>query len=221
MIMTKALDGPRLGPAAGGAPDSLVVLLHGYGASGDDLIALGRHWQPLLPRTAFVAPNAPERLPQATLAGYQWFHLTLQDPGEYWRGVQKAAPALQAFIDAELFRQDLLPARLVLVGFSQGTMMALHLGLRQGVPPAAVVGFSGLLAMPAGSKPHDVTSRPPTMLIHGEADDVIPVEALLMSACGLAAQGVPVEWHVRPALGHGIDETGLALAGGFLKHALG
>ena len=132
--MTRPLDGPRLEPR-GHAASALVVLLHGYGANGDDLIALGEGWRRWLPDAAFVAPNAPQTIP-GMYGGLQWFALTLRDPSEYWRGVEAARPAVDRFLDAELARYRLPPSRLVLVGFSQGTMMALHIGLRRPAAPA-------------------------------------------------------------------------------------
>src|SRR5215813_13306486 len=137
--MLRALDGPRLAPVSGRAT-ALVVLLHGYGANGDDLIALAHGWRGRLPDAAFVAPNAPEAVP-GMLGALQWFALTLQDPGEYWRGVVAAAPSLDRFIAKELARLGVTAHRLALVGFSQGTMLALHVGLRQAVAPAAVVAY--------------------------------------------------------------------------------
>src|SRR6266436_7376631 len=141
------LDGPRLEPRAAPARQ-LVVFLHGYGADGNDLIDIGRAWQALLPQTAFVSPHAPEPCGQAPV-GRQWFPLTFRDPDERWRGVNAAAPALNRFLDAELARRKLPASALALVGFSQGTMMALHTGLRRATAPAAIVGYSGLLVVPS------------------------------------------------------------------------
>ena len=214
--MTKQLDGPRLEPR-GRAASALVVLLHGYGANGDDLIALGEGWRRWLPDAAFVAPNAPLTIP-GMYGGLQWFPLTLRDPSEYWRGVEAARPALDRFLDAELARYRLAPGRLVLVGFSQGTMMALHVGLRRAAAPAGIVAYSGLLAGPEHLGA--TTARPPVLLIHGEADDLIPVEALHTAREALAQAGLPVEWHVRPGLGHGIDPEGQAMAGSFIAEVL-
>jgi len=126
------LDGPRLAPRSGTA-QQLVVFLHGYGADGNDLIEIGRAWQQLLPHAAFVSPHAPEPCGQAPV-GRQWFALTFRDPNERWIGVNKAAPVLERFLEAELARHKLPPSALALVGFSQGTMMALHVGLRRAVP---------------------------------------------------------------------------------------
>ncbi len=214
--MIQQLDGPRLEPC-GRMASTLVVLLHGYGANGDDLIALGEEWRRWLPDAAFVAPNAPEAIP-GMYGGLQWFPLTMRDPGERWRGVVAARPALDRFLDAELVRYRLGPGRLVLVGFSQGTMMALHVGLRRAAAPAAVVGYSGLLAGPEHLG--EITVRPPVLLIHGEADDLIPADALHMAREQLAHAGVGVEWHVRPGLGHGIDPVGQLIAAQFMAQAL-
>ena len=216
VVTTGQLDGPRLEPH-GRSPSALVVLLHGYGANGDDLIALGDAWRQWLPDVAFVAPNAPQTIP-GMYGGLQWFALTLRDPSEYVRGVEAAQPALDRFLDAELARYRLAPSRLVLVGFSQGTMMALHVGLRRPAAPAAIVAYSGLLAGP--DRLGETTARPPVLLIHGEADDLIPVEALHAGREALAGAGVPVEWHVRPGLGHGIDAEGQFMAAHFIAEVL-
>lgn len=214
------LDGPRLMPASGGTAKQLVVFLHGYGADGNDLISLGEHWRGVLPDAAFVSPHAPEVCGGNPFGGRQWFELTFRDPGERWRGVERAAPALHAFLDEELAGLGLADEALALVGFSQGTMMALHVGLRRARPMAAIVGFSGLLAGPE-HLPATITARPPVLLIHGDRDDVIPVEALAQARSVLSSAEVPVEWHARPGLAHGIDEDGLDIAGRFLADAFG
>ena len=212
------LDGPRLEPRSGKAR-RLVVFLHGYGADGNDLIELGRAWQPLLPDTAFVSPHAIEPCGQGPM-GRQWFPLTFRDPNERWIGVNKAGPVLEKFIEAELARRGLPPTALGLVGFSQGTMMALHVGLRRAAPPAAIVGYSGLFVLPEGAEPDaivtEVRSRPPVMLVHGDRDDLIPAQALFQAAQGLSGLGVPVEWHLSAGTGHGIDAEGLRHGGEFL-----
>jgi phospholipase/carboxylesterase len=217
------LDGPRLEPRSGRAR-SLVVLLHGYGADGNDLIDLGREWQSLLPDAAFVAPHAPEPCAGAPV-GRQWFALNLRDASERWHGTSRAAPALEAFLAAELARRNLPPPALALVGFSQGTMMALHAGLRRAAAPAAIVGYSGMLALPPGTQPGagalaEIRVRPPILLLHGVLDDLIPMQAMFQSANALAAAGVPVEWHLSPEIGHGIDNEGLRHGGQFLCRAL-
>jgi phospholipase/carboxylesterase len=215
------IDGPRLAPRSGTAKQ-LVVFLHGYGADGNDLISLGREWQSLLPDAAFVSPNAPEPCAGAPM-GRQWFGLTFRDPDERWRGVQKARPVLDQFLDAELARHSLPPSALALVGFSQGTMMALYTGLRREAI-AGIVGYSGVLVTPANEEAalksnEEIKSRPPVLLIHGDRDEVIPAQALFLSAQGLGAAGIPVEWHLSQGIGHGIDGDGLRHGGAFLQKA--
>src|SRR5690242_698260 len=162
------LDGPRLAPRSGKAK-SLVVFLHGYGADGNDLIETGRAWQPLLPDTAFVSPHAPRPCGQAP-TGREWFPLTMREPTERWTGVNAAAPLLNAFLDAELARHSLPGSALAVVGFSQGTMMALHVGLRRATAPAAIVGYSGMLVLPDAADldkfASEIRSQPPVLLIH-------------------------------------------------------
>ncbi len=213
----RMLDGPRL-EAASGTADSVVVLLHGYGADGEDLIPLAREWQPVLPQAAFVAPHAPEVLPMAGPAGRQWFPLTMRDPTEYWRGASAAGPMLAAFLEAEMPRHALPHNRLALVGFSQGAMMALHVGLRLEPAPGAVIGYSGMLAGPEHLPPP--RHQPAVLLVHGEEDEVIPIDALEAAREALASRGFAVEWHRRPGLGHGIDAAGLDLGGHFLAQGL-
>jgi phospholipase/carboxylesterase len=212
------IDGPRLEPRTGPAK-RLVVFLHGYGADGNDLIEIGRAWQPLLPDTAFVSPHAPQPCAGAPI-GRQWFALTFRDPDERWNGVNAAAPILNRFLDAELARRKLPPSALALVGFSQGTMMALHVGLRRAVAPAAIVGYSGLFVLPTGVEPAavaaEIKSRPPVLLIHGDHDELIPVQALFHATQALAALDIPAEWHVSAGIGHGIDQEGLRQGGEFL-----
>ena len=207
-----ALSGPTLAPARGPATH-LVVLVHGYGADGNDLIGLAQHWRALLPTVAFAAPNAPTRVPGS--AGYQWFPISRIDPHEMKKGVEIAAPVLDEYLDAELARLNLPPERLALVGFSQGTMLSLHLGLRRAVKPAAIVGFSGLLPGP----PPPLAVFPPILLTHGDQDQVIPPQALFLAANDLGAAGAGVQWHLAPGMGHGIDPEGLMLAGTFLDLA--
>jgi phospholipase/carboxylesterase len=211
------IDGPRLPPAAGGAARQLVVFLHGYGADGNDLIGLGREWARLLPHAAFVSPHAPEACGMAPM-GRQWFDLSLADPGRIATGVACALPVLDAFLDAELERHKLAPRALGLVGFSQGTMMALGVGLRRKPAPAAIVGYSGALAT-VEALPKDPQSAPEILLVHGDMDEMIPIDAMFMAREQLAQAGLAVEWHVAEGIGHGIDAQGLALGGAFLKQA--
>lgn len=211
----RQLSGPRLPPAKGTATH-LVVLCHGYGADGNDLIGLAPHWQRLLPTVAFVAPNAPERSPGA---GYQWFPISRLDPQEVRRGVEGAAAALNSFVDAELSRLGLSPDRLMFVGFSQGTMLSLHVGLRREIRPAAIVGYSGMLAAPE-ALPELRTDGPPVLLVHGDADTMIPFQAMFAAATALGRAGLPVQWHVSSGVPHSIDPEGLVLGGAFLAMAV-
>ncbi|HWX84529.1 MAG TPA: prolyl oligopeptidase family serine peptidase [Xanthobacteraceae bacterium] len=221
--MAAELDGPRLAPQSGTA-QQLIVFLHGYGADGNDLIDIGRAWQQYLPHAAFLSPHAPEPCGQAPV-GRQWFPLTFRDPNEKWVGVNKAAPVLERFLDAELTRHKLPASALALVGFSQGTMMALHVGLRRATAPTAIVGYSGLLALPSTVEAEtfaaEIKSRPPVLLVHGDRDDLIPPEALFDATQQLAGLGVPVEWHLSPGIGHGIDAEGLRHGGEFLARRFG
>ena len=206
-----ALSGPTLAPARGPATH-LVVLVHGYGADGQDLLGLANHWQGILPTVAFAAPDAPTRVPGSS--GYQWFPISRIDPHEMQKGVEVAGPQLDEYLDGELARLGLPPENLALAGFSQGTMLSLHVGLRRKVRPAAIVGFSGLLAglPPAGE-------IPPVLLTHGDSDQVIPPQAMFLAAAQLGAAGARVQWHLANGMGHGIDPEGLAIAGEFLDLA--
>jgi phospholipase/carboxylesterase len=205
------LKGPRLLPLRGEATH-LVVLVHGYGADGNDLISLAGNWQELMPTVEFVAPNAPERVPGAP-NGYQWFGLTDLNPQEKVRGVQTAAPVLDDFLKMEEARLGMTSQHVALVGFSQGTMLSLHVGLRRRF--AAIVGFSGSLVAP----PPAGAQAPPILLTHGTADQVIPALALFDAATTLGAAGACVQWHLAHGIGHGIDQLGMEMAGLFLADA--
>jgi len=212
------IDGPRILPAYGGPAKSLIVFLHGYGADGNDLIDLGRQFSPVLPETAFVSPDAPEDCAEAP-SGRQWFPLAQGDPQRLYTGVTGAAAGLDAFLDAELDRHDLSSTKLALVGFSQGTMMALHVGPRRKSQIAGIVGYSGLLAGPEHLA-DEMRSTPPVLLVHGDADPLIPTIALKAAAGTLGETGFSVEQHLRPGLQHGIDMDGLKLGVDFLTRVL-
>jgi phospholipase/carboxylesterase len=209
-----ALSGPRFAPRRGKA-DALVVLLHGYGSDGDDLISLAEPLSQALPGAAFVAPNAPQHCPGAR---FMWFPITELDPRAMHQGVVSAAPALKTFIAEELQRLGLGVDRLALIGFSQGTMLALYLGLT-GLKPAGVVGLSGVLTGDGTGETVLQDALAPFLLCHGTADQVIPPDALFMTASALAGAGARVQWHLAPGIGHGIDDSALSLTGGFLKLA--
>ena len=215
--MVETLEGPVLGPAAGGAPDHVVVFLHGVGADGNDLIGLAPSFQKTLPGAKFVSPHAPFPFDLGP-TGRQWF--SIQDLGLRLDGVAKAAPILDAFIDQVLETHGLAEDRLALVGFSQGTMMSLHVGLRRASAIAGILGYSGMLVGPERLA-REIKSRPPVMLVHGDADPVVPFSSLALAVGELEANGVDVGSHVCPGLGHGIDDAGLKIGLDFLGRVLG
>jgi phospholipase/carboxylesterase len=213
------LNGPSQKPASGGKPKQLVVLLHGLGADGNDLISLAPYWATALPDAEFVSPNAPFPCDMAPY-GRQWFSLQDRSPDVILAGVRAAAPILDGFLDDALAARGLDGSALALVGFSQGTMMSLYVGLRRAVAPAAIVGYSGAL-IAADRLPQEMKGKPPVLLIHGDADEIVPIERFEQAVAGLKAVGIEPQTLRRPGLGHGIDEEGLRAGGRFLKSALG
>jgi phospholipase/carboxylesterase len=213
------IDGPRQAPASGGDPKQLVILLHGLGADGDDLIGLAPHWAQILPDAAFAAPNAPFPCDMAPY-GYQWFSVQDRSPDAMLAGVESAASTLNAFIDSELARTGLGADKLALVGFSQGTMMSLYVAPRREAPVVAVVGYSGRLIAPERLN-EETVSRPPVLLIHGIEDDLVPFASMAEAETGLQGAGFTVESEARPGLGHGIDPEGLTRASNFLREKFG
>jgi phospholipase/carboxylesterase len=213
------LTGPEVPPASGGPAAQLVVLLHGVGVDGSDLIELAPFFAASLPDAAFVAPDAPEPFDLAPF-GRQWFSLQDRSGPAIAAGVRDSAPLLDAYIDAQLARWGLGEGDLALVGFSQGAMMALHVGLRRRRAPSAVVALSGAL-VDGGSLAAEITARPPVLLIHGERDDVVNPASLTTAEQTLTAVGVPVLTQLRPGLGHAIDNAVATLAQAFLAQAFG
>jgi phospholipase/carboxylesterase len=212
------LDGPRAAPASGKAATSVVVLLHGLGADGNDLISIAPIWASALLDTAFVAPNAPFPCDMAPF-GRQWFSLQSRDPVDMVAGIRAVADSLNAFLDAELARHGLSPDRLALMGFSQGTMTSLYVAPRRAAPVAGILGYSGALVH--GDVPSDpITARPPVCLIHGTADDVVPFSSMVGAETALRDANLEVESFPRPGLGHGIDEVGLGVGLAFLRRVL-
>lgn len=210
------LEGPRA-EAASGAKDSLVIFLHGYGADGNDLFGLAQALAPHLPNTAFRSPNAPERCAVNPM-GYQWFPISWLDgspESAMKEGAERAARTLHAYLDETLEEEGLTPDRVAIVGFSQGTMMSLNVVLRRPEPVAALVGFSGRLVEIDGTGP--ITSKPPVLLVHGDQDEMVPVDSIHEAREALAKEGVNVSWHISQGVGHGIAPDGLGLALEFIR----
>ena len=204
------LDGPSAGPASGGQPRQLVILCHGVGADGNDLIGLAPYFQKVLPEALFIAPDAPYPFDMAPF-GRQWFSLQDTSPESRLEGTKQAAPILNAFIDAKLAETGLQAKDLALVGFSQGTMVSLYTALRRPEPIAGVVGYSGML-LGTDTLADEITAKPPVLLCHGKMDDVVPYDSLPQAETHLRAVGVKVETVSRDGLAHGLDD-GCVMAG--------
>ena len=216
--MTQKLSGPMLAPQSGGLPRQVVVLLHGYGSDGQDLIALGQHWRPLLPEALFVAPNAPDACPDNPM-GYQWFPLRLDRTISRVEGAPAAREAIAGLLDELWAQTGLGPAETVLVGFSQGAMMSLHVAVRRPVEIAGVVAISGRLLRPELLAAEAVV-KPPVLLIPGDRDPVVPFSDMGKAGDALVGAGVPTYAHVMKGTGHGIAPDGLGVALQFLKERL-
>lgn len=181
------------------------------------MISLAPQWQETLPDTLFLAPHAPQQC-GILGAGYQWWGLSGFAPSALAAGAASAAPAIDAFIDRKLTEYELTEADLALVGFSQGTMMALHIGLRRPRAVAAVVGYSGMLTGTTGLAQSEL-SKPPVLLVHGTADPVVPVAALHMAESELRRLGVEVTTHISYGVPHTVDPVGLRLGRDFVANA--
>jgi phospholipase/carboxylesterase len=212
------LKGPVAVPASGRDPQSMVILLHGYGSNGADLMGLVPYWRASLPDTVFMAPNAPEICPGAP-GGYQWWSLADRGRESRAAGVRQAAPLVNAFIDMHRTAYDLANSKVALVGFSQGTMMALHVGPRRPEALAGIVGYSGMLA-DADALQTEVKTKPPLLLVHGDADQMVQFAAMGQAEAEFKRMGFEIGAHAARGLGHSIDETGLRLGGDFLARVL-
>lgn len=199
--------------AASGAPKSLIILVHGYGADGRDLIGLADPLAPHLPDTTFVAPNAPTPCTNNPM-GFQWFPIPwLDGSSEVEAGIAMAAAVelFNAYLDELATTEGIAPENTILLGFSQGTMMSLHVGPRRTAQFAGILGFSGRLLQPA-ALPAEIKSKPPILLVHGDQDDVVPYSSMAEAETGLTAAGLTVETHTSPGTGHGIAPDGLTKA---------
>lgn len=213
----KIVNGASLKPRSGEPPKKIVLLLHGFGSSGSDMISLAPAWADAMPDALFLAPHAPQRCGMMG-AGYQWWGLSGFAPSALAAGAAAAAPAIDAFIDRKLAQYGLTEADLALVGFSQGTMMALHVGLRRPRAVAAIVGYSGMLAGTLGLG-HDALPKPSVLLVHGTADPVVPIAALHMSESELKRLGIDVTTHISYGVAHSVDPVGLRLGRDFVADA--
>ena len=220
--MTRVLQSERREPVSG-TTKSIVVFLHGYGANGADLLGLADPLGQHMPDTLFVAPDAPESIPGMPF-GLQWFPIPWIDGSseeEAERGLMAAAEDLNAYLDALMVDEDVLPEQVVLFGFSQGTMMALHVAPRREDEIAGIVAFSGRLLSPELLMDETV-SRPPVLLVHGDADDVVPPQSLPQAAEALQEAGwQDVYAHIMKGTAHGIAPDGLQVALAFMTDKLG
>jgi len=219
--VTRVLECGRRAAQSGQA-DSLVVFLHGYGADGNDLLGLADSFVPHLPNTVFVAPDAPEKSVTNPM-GYQWFPIPWMDGStqeQAEEGMARAVDDLNAFLDHVMAREGVSASQTALLGFSQGTMMALHVAPRRGAEFAGVVGFSGRLVAP-DMLADAVRVRPPVLLLHGDQDNVVPPEALPEAAQALQGAGINVYAHIMKGTGHGIAPDGLGVALAFIRGRLG
>ncbi|MGG7646261.1 alpha/beta hydrolase [Rhodovulum sp. YNF3179] len=207
--------------AASGTGKTLVIFLHGYGADGADLLGLADPLAEHMPDTVFVAPNAPERC-AASPMGYQWFPIPWIDGSSEEaarEGMARAVEDLNGFLDKTHQEEGIGPENTILFGFSQGTMMSLHVAPRRAPGVAGVVGFSGRLLAPESLS--EAISQPPVLLVHGDQDDVVPPAALPEAAEALEAAGFTVYAHVSKGVGHGIAPDGLGVALSFMTEYLG
>lgn len=220
--MTRALHSERRGPASGGKAKSLVIFVHGYGADGADLLGLADPLGPHLADTVFYSPNAPERC-TGNPFGYQWFPIPWLDGSseeQAMAGLAQASEDLNAFVDKVMADEGVTPAQTALVGFSQGTMISLHIAPRRDMALAAIVGFSGRLMVPEKLEAEAI-SKPPVLLIHGDQDDVVPLSSLGEAGDALVAAGFETYSHISKGTAHGIAHDGLSLALSFLRDKLG
>ncbi|WP_085907390.1 alpha/beta hydrolase [Kiloniella majae] len=213
------LTGPRHEPSSGGPAKELIIMLHGLGADGQDLIGLAPYFANALPDAVIVSPDAHQPCDMAPM-GRQWFSLMSRDRDLILDGIQKAAPIVQAFIDEEMSRYKLPPDRVFLMGFSQGAMMAYHLGFRQKSPLAGMMCFSGMLVAPDLLK-DELSSKCPVLAIHGDQDEVVPPEALPAAVEAMTEHEITVYQEMISKLGHGIDENGIRMGVGFVTEILG
>ena len=215
---TKKLSGPSIKAKNGGNPKNLVILMHGIGADGNDLIGLASHWSHNVPNTEFLSPNAPFNCDMAD-TGHQWFGLVDKDKDRIKTEISQVALIINHFIDDELKARNLDERNLVLAGFSQGAMLALHVGLRREKKCAGIMCYSGML-LDIENLESEIKSRPSILLVHGDVDPVITPLSLPEAETKLKNLKIPVEAHVGQGLGHGIDAKGIEIGSTFLRKIL-
>ncbi|MFD2204406.1 alpha/beta hydrolase [Kiloniella antarctica] len=218
-MSVEALSGPRHEPSSGGPAKELIVMLHGLGADGQDLIGLAPYFAKALPNAAIVSPNAHQPCDMAPM-GRQWFSLQSRDQDLILDGVRKATPIIDDYIAKEMAHYNLSADRVLVMGFSQGAMMTYHLGFRQKNPFAGMMCYSGMLVA-SDLLNDELTSKSPVLAIHGDADEVVPSEALPAAVKVMTEHEIPVYQQMISQLGHGIDENGIKMGVGFALETLG
>ncbi|MEK9672522.1 MAG: dienelactone hydrolase family protein [Rhodospirillaceae bacterium] len=208
------LTGPLVMPRDGSKPEQIVLLLHGVGADGDDLINLATYFGKVLHKAVFIAPNAPFRFDGAP-SGHQWFSIADPSKEQKLEGVLMSAPILNLLIDHLLEEYGLDESKMAIVGFSQGCMMALHVAPRRAKQLAAVIGYSGAL-IGADLLPGEMKTKPPVLLMHGNMDPIVPPDMMRHAEDTLKAAGIPVAAYLCPNLGHGLDDMCIQLGMEFL-----
>ena len=220
MTSSNILNGPFLPPKSGEAKQ-IIMLLHGYGADGEDLLSIGRELQDMFPDTVFVSPNAPESC--GMVGGYQWFQIRETDGSlvketDLTERVKEPASILNSFIDAQLKKWGVDESQMIVMGFSQGSMMALYTMPRREKPCAGIISYSGLLIDAKGLEAPEIV-KPPVLAVHGEADELVPSSNLEEIKKSLSSAGFNnVETVMCPGLGHGINQSGLARGVQFIKN---
>ena len=213
------LSGPEVAPASGGPAKQLVIFVHGYGANGQDLISLAQYFAQVVPDAAFISPDAPYRCDGAPM-GFQWYDVWMQDPADRLAAIRSTGEIFDNFVTAQLARHGLTEDKLVLIGFSQGTMMSLFTAPRREKAIAGIVGYSGRMESPETLK-DEIRSRPPVVMVHGDSDELLAVSEMETAATTLRDCGVEIDTLVRPGLGHGIDEEGIRTGLAFVHNVLG
>ena len=213
------LSGPEAAPASGGPAKQLIIFVHGYGANGEDLISLSRYYAQVSPDAAFISPDAPYRCDGAPM-GFQWYDVWMKDPAERLAAIRSTGEIFDNFVTGQLARHGLSEDKLVLIGFSQGTMMSLFTAPRRENAIAGIVGYSGRMESPDTLKA-EIRSKPPVVMVHGDSDELLAVSEMETAAATLRDCGVEIDTHIRPGLGHGIDEEGIRVGLAFVQKVLG